>query len=229
MKITLILLPGLNGTAGLFDPLVECAQNHFDILPICYPQEEEKSYRELTSYVLEKISSVRGRYIIVGESFSGPVSLFVSSAKPEGLLGLVLVATFITAPNLKAGKFLPWKMGFSLVRPLYGLQLALSKKENQALMSKISTEMRKVSPKVLSSRVKEVYSVNATASLRNCEYPVVYFRGTKDYVVPKKNLDEILSVKPDMEVVEFNAQHFVLQSKPEHAFNEIRKFAEKCA
>ena len=228
MKTTLILLPGLNGTTGLFKPLLECVQDHFDVLPISYPLNEEKTYSELTSYVLDQIKSVKGKYIILGESFSGPISLFVSSNKPEGLLGLVLVATFITAPNFKAGRFLPWKLGFYLTKPLYSIRLALSKDQNQSLVSSISTEMQKVSPHVLSSRIKEIFSVNASESLRNCDVPVVYFRGTRDYVVPYKNLKEIIAVKSGMKVVEFKAQHFLLQSQPEQAFCEIKKFADEC-
>jgi len=79
IEITLILLPGLNGTTGLFDPLIEYAQDHFEVLPISYPVNEEKTYSELTSYVEDQIKSVKGRYIILGESFSGPISLFVSA------------------------------------------------------------------------------------------------------------------------------------------------------
>jgi len=229
LKTTLILLPGLNGTTGLFNPLIDCVQESFEVFPVSYPLNEEKTYPELTSYVLEQIKSVKGKYIILGESFSGPISLFVSAEKPEGLIGLVLVATFITAPSFKVGRFLPWKIGFSLTRPLYSIRLALSKDENQSLISRISTEMQKVSPQVLSSRIKQIFSVDASESLRNCGVPVVYFRGTRDYVVPKKNLIEILAVKSDIKVVEFKAQHFLLQSQPQQAFIAIKRFEEECA
>ena len=198
------------------------------MLAISYPTNEPKTYEELAILVLSKLEAVNGKYILVGESFSGPLSLFVSEARPKGLIGLVLVATFITAPNLKIGKFLPWKLGFSLTKPLYRLRLAISS-NNKSLISNISSEMQKVSPHVLSARIKEIFAVNATKSLRGCSVPVVYFRGIKDIVVPKKNLKEILSVKPDAGVVEFNSQHFLLQSEPEKAVDEIRKFAKKCA
>ena len=228
LKTTLILLPGLNGTTGFFNPLLECVQGHFEVLAISYPVNEEKSYPELTSYVLDKIKTVKGNYIILGESFSGPISLFVSGNKPEGLIGVALVATFITAPNFKVGKLLPWRLGFSLTRPLYRIRLALSKDKNQSLISNISTEMQKVSPRVLSARIRQIFMVNATESQRNCAVPVIYFRGTRDYVVPRKNLVEIMSVKSDIKVVEFNAQHFLLQSEPVQAFTKIKKFAEDC-
>lgn len=228
MKTTLVLLPGLNGTTGLFDQLMELAQKHFELLPISYPTDKAKSYNELTSYVLGEIKSIEGKFLLVGESFSGPISLFVSEKKPHGLLGIVLVATFVSAPNYRLGKYLPWGVGFSLAKPLYEIRLAVSSKENRSFISSISRELRKVSPHVLKYRIQEIFSVNATEALRNCDYPVVYFRGTKDYVVPEKNLKLVLSVKPDVKVVEFNTQHFLLQSKPEQAVSALQMFESGC-
>lgn len=204
-------------------------QGHFEVLTISYPTDSVKSYQELTSLVIKELEAVTGKYIILGESFSGPVSLFVSQARPEGLIGLVLVATFIRAPNLRVGRFLPWRIGFSLTKPLYSLRVAFSKSSNQTLITNISTEMQKVSTRVLAARIREIFAVDASDALCGCRVPVVYFRGTKDFVVPKKNLKEILLLKPDVAVVEFKEQHFILQSSPEKAFNEIRKFAEGCA
>jgi len=227
LKITLVLLPGLNGTTGLFNPLIECIQDEFNVLPIAYPKQDKKTYQELASYVMARLAEINGKYIILGESFSGPLSLFLSDRKPDRLLGLVLVSTFIRSPNFRLGRFLPWTLGFSLTKPIYGVRFAISNKEDQSLISAISTEIQSVSPRVLSHRIEQIFSVNATESLLNCELPIVYFRGTKDYVVPKRNLREILSIKPDVQVVEFNARHFLLQSNSREAYREIRLFAAK--
>ncbi len=222
MKTTLVLLPGLNGTTGLFDSLIELNEGVFEILAISYPTEKEKSYSELTKIVLKALESVKGRFILVGESFSGPVALFVSSAKPVGMVGVVLVATFIRPPNLRIGRFLPWRIGFSLTKPLYSLRLAFSKNTNKTLIAKISVEMQKVSPRVLAARIKDIFSVDASEALIKCPVPVAYFRGRKDFVVPKKNLKEILSARPDVIVVEFDEQHFLLQSEPGIALSELK-------
>jgi len=228
LKTTLILLPGLNGTAGLFKPLLDSVQDHFVVLPVSYPTQQEMSYQELTAFVCSEIESVKGNFIILGESFSGPISLFVAEKKPQGLLGVILVATFIRAPNFRVGRFLPWTLGFTLTKPLYKLRLLLSKKNSQSLIAAISTEMQKTTPQVLASRIQAIFAVNATDSLRKCKIPVVYFRGTRDFVVPKKNMNEILSVRSNTKVVEFNAQHFLLQSEPEQAFVAIKRFEEEC-
>lgn len=229
MKITLVLLPGLNGTTGLFAPLLERAKDKFNVIAISYPTDEIKSYRDLTELVLKKIKTLDGRVMLLGESFSGPISLFVSQAKPESLVGVVLVATFIRAPNLRFGRFLPWKLGFILTKPLYSARLRFAGEGSKSIVSRISSEMQKVSPGVLSARMEEIFNVNAMDALRDCNVPLIYFRGTQDFVVPKRNLRDILSVKPEVKVVEFNTQHFLLQSEPEKAMLEIERFVEECA
>ena len=202
--------------------------DEFNVLAISYPCKKSKSYNELTSQVLNEIKNVEGQYILLGESFSGPIALFVSEKKPAGLIGVILVASFVSVPNYTVGKYLPWSIGFSCAKPLYSVRSALSKKENQSLISAISIELQKVSPAVLAARISETFKVDATQALRECNVPIVYFRGVKDFVVPKKNLRKILAIKSGVKVVEFNAQHFLLQSEPEQAASEISRFASEC-
>lgn len=66
-KITLVLLPGLNGTAGLFNPLLSIATDEYAVMVIDYPVDEIKSYAELTEAVLEKIRRIDGDFVLVGE------------------------------------------------------------------------------------------------------------------------------------------------------------------
>ena len=140
----------------------------------------------------------------------------------------MLVATFIRAPNVRVGRFLPWKLGFTLTKPLYTARLVFTKSQNKSLVSRISTEMQNVSPMVLSARIREIFEVNASQPLRDCHVPIVYFRGNQDFVVPKRNLRDILAVRSDVKVVEFDTRHFLLQSEPKKALLEIEKFVEEC-
>lgn len=223
-KVTIVLLPGLNGTDGLFLPLIDKAPDNFDLLVLSYPTHQKLSYDQLVTFVLKKLEGLCGKYVLIGESFSGPLSLFISDKKPDGLIGTILVASFITAPNLKIGRFLPWTIGFTLTKPLYSLRLMLSKSENSSFIKSISVELQKVSPKILADRIQSIFAVNAKVQLENCSVPLMYFQGNKDFVVPKRNLDNMLAIKPDIKVVEFDTQHFLLQSAPIEAWQAISAF-----
>jgi pimeloyl-[acyl-carrier protein] methyl ester esterase len=228
MKITLVLLPGLNGTKGLFASFIACTPSDVDILPIEYPTDKALSYEQLSLFVINKLESINGQYIILGESFSGPLSLFIAEKKPPGLIGLILVATFITAPNLRMARFLPWTLGFSLTKPLYDIRSFFSRSDNASFIQLISVELQKVLPSVLTHRIQQIFAVNAANALQHCDIPIVYFRGTKDFVVPEKNLLNIQAIKPDIGVVKFNTQHFLLQSAPQQAWVAIEKFVSRC-
>ncbi len=78
MNFTIVLLPGLNGTKGLFQPLIDSLPCGVDVLPIEFPTHDKYSYEQLCSLVIDKVKRLKGKYILLGESFSGPLSLFVS-------------------------------------------------------------------------------------------------------------------------------------------------------
>ena len=199
------------------------------MIAISYSTHQKRSYSQLIDYVQEKLNTLDTPYVLLGESFSGPLSLMLGQAKPQGLIGIILVATFVQAPNLEIGRFLPWTIGFILTKPLYNLRILLSKSRNKGFINAISTELQKVSPKVLADRIQSIFTVNAIQALTDCDVPLIYFRGTKDFIVPQKNLDLMTKVKPDIAVAHFDTQHFLLQSKPNEVWQEISQFIDGLA
>lgn len=221
-NITIVLLPGLNGTQGLFQPLIDKAPSHFNILTIAFPGQESSSYQDLTKYVLEKISYLKGSFILLGESFSGPLALFVAQTKPKNLKGVILAATFVTAPNIKIARFLPWAFGFRLAKFVCSL---FCKNQPKSVIGMVLNELQKLEPKMLAERIQSIFDVNAEAALKVCPVPIMYFRGQKDLVVPRKNLNRILAIRSDVKVIEFNTDHFLLQSAPAEAWDAIDDFS----
>lgn len=222
-KITLVLLPGLNGTAGLFDPLLAVATNEYELKVISYPTHQVKSYEELTEYVLEEISSIKGRFVLVGESFSGPIATLLSAKSINGLIGTILVATFASAPYFTFAKYLPWRLIFKLAKFVYWLRIRLSDARKVGILKTAIIELQKVDPAVLAARTRMALTVDVSKELRQSRVPMVYFRAKYDVVVPKWNLKKILKVKPDIKVITFNTQHFLLQSAPREAWDAIHK------
>lgn len=226
-KITLVLLPGLNGTAGLFDPLLSIATDDYAVMVIDYPVDEIKSYAELTEAVLEKIRCIDGDFVLVGESFSGPIAIFLSAKNIPGHLATILVATFVSGPYWQLAKYLPWTVIYWLARPLYALRIKLSTSTNASLLKAASAEMQKVKPEVLAARTRAALAVDARAALVKIIIPLVYFRARYDFVVPAWNLKKIIAIKPNTKVVSFNCQHFLLQSVPQAAWQAIDDFVQE--
>lgn len=228
-KITLVLLPGLNGTAGLFNPLLSVATNEYELVVISYPTHQVKSYEELTQYVLEEIASIKGRFVLVGESFSGPIAILLSTKSINGLIGTILVATFVSAPYFTLAKYLPWTLIFKLAKIMYWVRIKLGNAKKVSILKAASIELQKINPAVLAARTRAALRVDVSKELQQSMVPMVYFCAKYDVIVPKWNLNRILKIKPSIKVVTFNTNHFLLQSVPQQAWEAIHKFVKVIA
>jgi pimeloyl-[acyl-carrier protein] methyl ester esterase len=229
--VNLVLFPGLDGTGVLMRPLLAALPPAPAPVVVTYPGDEVLGYDALLARVLADLP--RGRpFVLVGESYGGPLALRAAATKPAGLAGLVLCATFVRNPQ-------PWLPQFARHAVTPGL-LRLFPKLSQAkmLLGGYSTsELRALSaealaqvrPEVLAARVRDVLAVDVAAELASCPVPVMYLRGTRDGVVPGWNARAIRRIRPSVEVVDLPAPHLVLQTQADAAAAAISRFAEKCA
>ena len=63
---------------------------------IAYPTHAPCGYDELLPLILAAIPP--GPFVVVGESFSGPLAVMLAARRPPGLRGLVLCASFVQFP-----------------------------------------------------------------------------------------------------------------------------------
>ena len=84
--------------------------------------------------------------------------------------------------------------------------------------------MSKVAAVTLRARVASILSVDYRARLRDIPVPMHYLRAASDRLVPLSALKEILRLKPAIEVVEFDAPHFLLQTLPRQGAAAVRKY-----
>ncbi len=215
MKI--ILLPGLNGTKGLFEPLIRVNPSNIDVDAISLPNNKSLSYNELTDHIMKELEKIQSDYIIIGESFSGPLALLIAANNVEQLKGIILVASFIQTPKTTI-KYIPWNAVFKLAKPFFQLSSGFSI---------ISKELKNVSSTVLANRMYSICNVNVEKELKKCQVPLAYFIGKYDLLVAKRNVNTIRSIRPDMEIIEFSTQHFLLQAAPKQAWNSILEFVDE--
>src|SRR5438105_3977438 len=117
-KIRVALLPGLHGTAQLFEDFIAKCPPNFEAIPISYPVDRVLGYDALVAELGEQITNIRPN-IILGESFAGPLALRIAAVQPNGVIAVVLVASFVLAPAPRWIRYLPWKTMFRLRTPLY--------------------------------------------------------------------------------------------------------------
>jgi pimeloyl-ACP methyl ester carboxylesterase len=225
MSCQVLLLPGLDGTGTQFGPLV--ARFGSDIKPIVvsYPTTSTK-YEEHVAQVLSLLPAT-GPYVIVAESYSGPVAIQVAATKPPGLIGVVLCATFAKCPSslLETFGFLleivpPWRIPAEWVAPF-----VLGKSQTPELLSGLREALSQVPPITLLDRLKGVSRVDVSKAAAAIEVPVVYLQATQDRLVPAASASHLAICIPGLSVRVIDGPHFLLQANATAAALEVRSLA----
>src|SRR5688500_16166404 len=90
-----ILLPGLDGTAQLFEGFVAAAPADVPVECMALPNDRPRDYAELATWVACRITA--DRVVLVAESFSGPLALLVAD-RCARVVAVVLCASFVEPP-----------------------------------------------------------------------------------------------------------------------------------
>jgi pimeloyl-[acyl-carrier protein] methyl ester esterase len=70
---TLLLLPGMDGTGGLFSDFIAALPHDLQTILLRYPTDHFLSYSELQNLVREK--SPNSPFVLLAESFSTPLAI----------------------------------------------------------------------------------------------------------------------------------------------------------
>ena len=80
--VHLLLLPWMDGTSQLFEPLLAALPATLPATAIAYPTHAPCGYDELLPLILAAIPP--GPFVVVGESFSGPLAVMLAARRPTG-------------------------------------------------------------------------------------------------------------------------------------------------
>jgi len=224
----LLLLPGMDGTGLLFEPLVKALPPSLTAHVVAYPPDQPLGYNELLQLV-QKSAEEGGDFVVVGESFSGPLALMLAARRPVGLRGVVLCASFVRfplpVPERWRGAVRPWMFR---LQPLWLVSFVLLGRHCWGRLGRqLRAAVRSVSPEVLAARARAVAGVDVTAELRNCEVPLLYLRAAGDWVVRPGCWELVRSVRPDAKVALLPGPHLVLQVAPAESAALLASFCNQ--
>jgi pimeloyl-ACP methyl ester carboxylesterase len=225
----LVLLPGLDGTGLLFRPLVQALSKDIDPVVVSYPNDVPLGYQELLPLVHEALPS--RPFVLLGESFSGPLAIMAAAGGQAELRGVILCASFVRSPVA----CLPGWCAH-LVRPFVfrfypavaRLRLLLGRHADPTIRDLAVQAVSRVHSSVLAHRVRAVHRVDVEKQLASCPLPVLYLRGQHDRVVPASAMRRVLRACPHAQVVTLPAPHMVLQTQPAAAAAAIQTFVQFC-
>ena len=217
------------GTGELFKPLVDELEDHFEIDAVSYPADKPLGYEQLLDLVTSCIPKEKP-YFILGESFSGPLAVMAAIKYPENLLGVILVASFVTSPMPRwINSLKRFARGPILdVRPRSHINDRLmGNKCDEKTRKWIHETLPRLRTDVLSARVQAVLEVNVREELKSLQVPILYIAGSGDWLIGKKCIDVIWLCRPDVEIKVISGVHMILQTNPKEAAEVIREFCER--
>ena len=224
--ITLVLLPGMDGTGDLFEPFIVALGGEFIVKRVVYPNVVI-SHLELESVARSMIP--QGPYILIGESFSGPIAILLAASALSQLRGLILCCTFARNPRpMFSGlrqliNFLP----LALAPVAVVARVLLGRFSTPALELTLAQALAQVSGPVLRSRLQDVLVVDVSEKLSAITVPVLYLRASQDTLVPFSASEHLVGLNSRIEIVEIDAPHFLLQAAPVEAAKVVAFFVRK--
>ena len=224
----LVVLPGLDGTATLHTEFVASIGPAFDSVTVVpYPADEPLGYVELEALVRAQLPATP--FVLLGESFSGPIALSIAADPPPNFVGLVLSTTFAKSPVPLLSPFATLTR-FALVRalPLAVLSwLLFGRWATPQLEASLQSALLAVSPAVLRFRAAAAMRANVSAGLSSISVPVLYLRSTQDRLLSAAAGRHILSALPQCTSVDIAGPHLLLQAAPADCAHAVGAFARR--
>ena len=226
--LALVLLPGMDGTGELFTHFVRAIGSEFPVRIVSYPATEPLGYAKLEALVRDQLPP-EGSFILLGESFSGPIAISLAAACATRIKGLILCCSFVRNPRsiLSGMQAFIGALPVSIVPISVLNQFLLGSFSTPSLRPALAGAVAKIASSVIRSRLKAVISVDVSKELSALKIPVLYLRASHDRVVPRTASELALRFCPQMRIADVNGPHLLLQAAPFEAAEIVRAFVNE--
>lgn len=189
---TIILVPGLDGTALLFYRQIPLLAEHFNVVAFPLPDDPKASMDSLVQQLADLITEVAPEgAVLMGESFGGALSMSTALARPELVKGLVIVNSFPWLHNraqLHAGRLLlrvvPWAAMPHIRR---GTEARLhSAHTSQEDLDEFHERMGNIGRKGYQRRLDILGRFDIRKRLEDIDVPTLVLAGDKDRLLPSE-------------------------------------------
>ena len=219
----IVLLPGMDGTGELFSQFVLLKPVDFDAAVVPLPQKPA-SYSDLERLIEPRIPG-DVPFVILAESFSGPLAIRMAAKHPPNLRGLILCNSFAAPPRAACWKMLPWAAIFHIPPPNFVLRRYLAgDNASLSLLADIRRTLSNVPPQILASRLRTLLTGNSGDALRALDVPILYLRGTADRLITESAYRAIAEIVPSAKRRDIPGPHMLIQTRPAEVWQAITEF-----
>jgi pimeloyl-ACP methyl ester carboxylesterase len=227
---TLVLLPGLHGTCELMQDFAAALGEDARVQAVDYPHDTVLGHAALADRVRPTLP-IGKPFVLLGESFSGPVALRLAAERPHGLRGVVLSTSFAVNPRPALARF----ANLARAVPAQALPLGiftfwlLGRWSTPKLRAQFADVLARVDGEVLAERLIACLQADVRELLPDVDVPLLYLRGRHDRLVPPAAGDLVAQAVKDARIVELDAPHCLLQAIPAQGAKAVREFVQQLA
>lgn len=208
---TIVLVPGLDGTALLFYRQIPLLAERFDVVAFPLPNESDRTMDDLVAELRTLIDEVApGGAILCGESFGGALSLSTALAHPDAVRGLVIVNSFARVPQRAklrlapiALRMFPWG-AMPLVRRFTEHRLH-SPHALEEDLAEFRERSRQIGREGYIRRLEILRHYDLREQLHRITAPTLFLAGDRDQLIPSVEQAELMSARlpnAEMKVLE---------------------------
>ncbi|MEG0881446.1 MAG: alpha/beta hydrolase, partial [Janthinobacterium sp.] len=182
-------------------------------------------YAALEAYVRERLPRDRP-FVLLAESFSGPLGAALRADPPPGMRALVLCCSFVRNPRpmLAPLRHLLGLVPFGALPGFALRQALLAPYATPQLQAELAAALAQVPPATLRQRLRAVLETDASHAFARGSLPVLYLRARHDRLVPPANAAQIRRQAAGAQVIDIAAPHMLLQAAPEAAAVAVAAF-----
>ncbi|HEY1137661.1 MAG TPA: alpha/beta fold hydrolase [Xanthomonadaceae bacterium] len=223
------ILPGLDGTTRMLDTVI--AQAHAagfdDAAAIGYPTDRVLDAHGLESFARERLPDDRP-FVLLGESFSGPIALRIAADPPPMLRALVLSTTFAVNPVPMLRPFAPLTAFAPAPAPMPLMSwMLLGRWRTPDLETALRHALDEISPAVLRSRAALALRIDARDALPRIRVPTLYLRAMHDRLMHPSAGEAILRGITGARLHALDGPHLLLQTRGAPCIEAIAAFVRE--
>ncbi|MBS3799290.1 MULTISPECIES: alpha/beta fold hydrolase [unclassified Pseudoalteromonas] len=219
----LILLPGLDGTGKLFEPLVQHLPAHIDYEIYPLNQFSDAKQVDVANEIAERLGNQE--VILFAESYSGRIAYALAQNSNLKIKHIIFAASFLQRPSpLSRYAYLtPLTLIKKNIIPVKLLNWALfgNQDHDSILTTLFMSTLKGVSNTTLRQRLKNIAQLNGPKQV--ISVPCTYIQATNDKLVPQHAIYLFQSLCKQLNIEKIEGGHFIAQSSPRKVAEIINK------
>lgn len=218
-----IVLPGVDGAADLRTEFAAALAPEFDATLLSYPGDAG-DYDALTAWVRERLPAGED-FVLIAESFSGPIAIRLAATRPPGLVGVVLAVAFARVPRPGLAFLRALVRLLPLRRPpmLPAMFLLMGRWSTRGWQQRLRSALAATEPGALHRRLLAAATVDVAALVADIECPVLYLQASRDRIVPAECWRTIRDRSRNAVCIGIDGPHMLLQARPQECAAAVKR------